>query len=124
MLIIILIVGAAAGTVLGLRPFKVVVLVPAVLLAVAAVVASGVATGLDPLPIALRLLATVASVQIGYVGSAIGVRYILRIRANSRRPMLFHAMQVTIGQELRTTFVLPQKPSREMATLLARINEQ
>jgi hypothetical protein len=32
-------------------------------------------------------------------------------------------MQVTIGQELRTTFELPQKPSREMATLLARINE-
>lgn len=66
---IILIFGAAAGAILGLRHFKVWALAPLIIFAASGVVASGIATGLDRHNIILGLLAAVACPQIGYLMS-------------------------------------------------------
>ena len=66
---IILILGAAAGSLLGLRHFKVWALVPLIVFAASGVVADGIATGLDRRSILLGLLAAVAGPQIGYLMS-------------------------------------------------------
>lgn len=66
---IILILGAAAGAILGFRHFKVWALVPLIVFAASGVVASGIATGLDRRNIILGLLAAVACPQIGYLMS-------------------------------------------------------
>ena len=68
---IILILGAAAGAILGFRHFKVWALAPLIVFAACGVVASGIATGLDRRDIILGLLAAVACPQIGYLMSFI-----------------------------------------------------
>jgi hypothetical protein len=125
---VILIFGAAAGVILGLGRFKVLGLLPVILIVAAGVIAKGVATGLEPHIIAFGVLVGVASPQIGYLVSSIGVSYIaaqyLRVRATSRRPELLHAMQTEIGQQLSTAFELPRELPREMVALLAQMNER
>ena len=64
---IVLIVGAAAGAIFGFRHFKVWALVPLIVFAASAVVANGIATGLDRRNIILGLLAAIACPQIGYL---------------------------------------------------------
>lgn len=66
---IILILGAAAGAMLGFRHFKVWALVPLIVFAVSAVATNGIVTGLDRRNIILGLLAAVACPQIGYLVS-------------------------------------------------------
>ena len=66
---IILILGAAAGAILGFRHFKVWALVPLIVFAASGVVANGIATGLDRRSVLLGLLAAVACPQIGYLMS-------------------------------------------------------
>ena len=68
---IILILGAAAGAILGFRHFKVWALAPLIVFAASGVVANGIATGLDRRNIILGLLAAVACPQIGYLMSFI-----------------------------------------------------
>jgi len=63
-----LITGAIVGTVLALR-FKVLVLVPAIVLATVVIIANG--SGHKPSVIALTVVGTVASLQIGYFGGCI-----------------------------------------------------
>ena len=70
-MIIILILGAAAGAILGFRHFKVWALVPLIVFAASGVVANGIATGLDRRSIILVLLAAVACPQISYLMSFI-----------------------------------------------------
>jgi hypothetical protein len=66
----ILIIGGIAGIVLGLR-FKVLVLVPAVLLAAMIIIGTGIAIGQGPVTIALMVLGAVAPLQIGYLTSVL-----------------------------------------------------
>ncbi len=68
---IILILGAAAGALLGFHHFKVWALVPLIVFAASGVVANGIVTGLDRPQIILGLLAAVACPQIGYLMSFI-----------------------------------------------------
>jgi hypothetical protein len=68
--------GAIAGVLLGIR-FKVLVLVPASLLAAVIVVANG--SGQQLGAVVLTLLGTVASLQIGYVVGSI-LRALVRAR--------------------------------------------
>lgn len=63
---IILILGAVAGAILGLRHYKVWALAPLIVFAASGVVANGIATGLDRRNIVLSLLAAVVCPQIGY----------------------------------------------------------
>ena len=123
---VLLILGVAVGAFLGLHHFKVFALLPVMFLVAAGVVANGVASGLDPRTIAFGLLVAVVSPQIGYLVSSVGVSYIvaeyLRARASNRKPVLLHAMQTMIGQELRAAFELPQALPREMVALLAQMD--
>ena len=63
---IVLIIGAAAGVILGLGRFKVLALLPVILIVAAGAITSSVATGFEPRTIALGVLVAVASPQIGY----------------------------------------------------------
>jgi hypothetical protein len=124
----IAIFGAAAGVILGLCHFRVFALLPVVLIFAAGAVVGGVATGLERSSILLGLLAAVASPQIGYLASSIAVTYLiaeyLRIRATGKLPASLHAMQAEIGRELKSAFELPLELPREMAALLAQMNER
>ena len=120
-MLFVLIFGAAAGAILGLRPFRVFVLVPVILVAAAGAVANGFASGDDPRSIVSGLVAAVASPQIAYFVAAIAAHY-LRSRAIVRSRTLLHAMQISIGQELRTVYELPQELPPEMVALLAQMN--
>jgi hypothetical protein len=75
-MLVFLIAGAIAGVLLGIR-FKVLVLVPASLLAAVIVVANGSRQQLGA--VVLTLLGTVASLQIGYVVGSI-LRALVRAR--------------------------------------------
>lgn len=124
-MIAIFIVGFAVGLVLGLGRFKVLTLPPVILLLGAGGVAKGIATGLHPFAIAFDLAAAIVTPQVGYLVSFVGAAYIvagyLRLRAKRRLPVLLKAMPSVIGQELRTSFKLPQELPREMVALLAQI---
>ena len=68
---IILVLGAAAGAILGFRQFRVWALAPLIVFAASGMVANGIVNGLDRRNIILGLLAAVACPQIGYLMSAI-----------------------------------------------------
>jgi hypothetical protein len=77
---VFLVVGTIAGVLLGLR-FKVLVLVPASLLATAVITVSGFVRGHEPGMIALTVFGAVASLQIGYfVGGILLERTVVRYR--------------------------------------------
>jgi hypothetical protein len=118
----IVIVGAATGAFLGLRQFKVFVLVPAILLAAAGIIMKGVLAGLD-YQVSLDSLAIIVSLEIGYFVGSIGAGS-LTVRASDRKTELLHAMQTAIGQELRTAFELPRDLSPEWVALVTRLNER
>ena len=120
-MIFVLIFGAAAGAVLGLRPFRVFVLVPVILVMAAGTIANGFAGGHDPRTMVFGLMAAVASPQIAYIAAAIAAQY-LRSRAAGRSQTVLHAMQMTIGQELRTVYEPPRELPPEMVALLAQMN--
>jgi hypothetical protein len=62
-----MILGAAAGAILGLLRFKVFALLPSTSILGACAIANGVAAGRESLGIVLNLLGAVASPQIGYL---------------------------------------------------------
>jgi len=99
-----------AGAILGLRYFKVSVLVPVTLFVAAGVIAYGIGVGLDYyiIIITFDLLAAAASAQVGYVLGSIVAEY-LRVQAPHRAPALLHAAQARIGKEPRTVFEIPQE---------------
>jgi len=66
----ILIIGAIAGMLLGLR-FKVFVLAPVVFLATMVIIGIGAASSHGPVMIALMALGAVVSLQIGYVAGVL-----------------------------------------------------
>ena len=69
-MIIFLITGTIAGIMLGLR-FKILVLAPAILLAMAVITETGIASGDKAWAIALTVFGTAASLQIGYFAGGI-----------------------------------------------------
>ena len=71
------IAGTLAGVLLGLSRFKVLVLVPAILIAACAIIV----TGHELKVIALTILATAALLQIGYI-----VGRVLRVMAREHLP--------------------------------------
>jgi hypothetical protein len=77
---VFLITGAIVGIILGLR-FKVLVLVPAILLATIIIVLSGSGDKL------LTLVGTVVSIQMGYIAGSI-LRFLARSYTSRRRRVL------------------------------------
>jgi hypothetical protein len=82
-----LVTGAVIGTILGLR-FRVLVLVPAILLAAAVIILSG--SGHKLSVILFTLLGTVVSLQLGYI-----VGSILRFLGRSYLPAWKHSRSET-----------------------------
>jgi membrane-anchored glycerophosphoryl diester phosphodiesterase (GDPDase) len=78
MMVVFLITGAIAGIMLGLR-FKVLVLIPAILVATVVIIVNGSGDKLSV--IVLTVVGTAASLQIGYV-----VGCILRVLARAYLP--------------------------------------
>jgi len=121
----IVIFGGASGALLGLRQFKVLILVPAILLAATVTIVNGVVTGLDHRDIGFDLLAVIASPEIGYFVGSLAAESLM-VRAADRKTELLHVMQTAIGQELRTAFELPPDlplPS-ELVALMRRLDER
>jgi hypothetical protein len=119
------VVAAATGAVLGLRLFKVLVLIPTILVAAIGAILVGVITGSDSLDIVLGVVAIVVALQIGYlIGSLISsiAGDVVTVPAPYRSPKSLRAIQNAIAEGLRATFELPQELSPEMATLLTRLD--
>jgi len=115
--------GAAIGVILGFYRFKVLILAPAILLVMIGAVVNGFMTGLGPRAFAFGILAAVVALQIGYLFgfAAVGI---LRPWTNDRTPILLHAMQRAIGQELKAAFELPQELPPEIVAILSQMNER
>jgi hypothetical protein len=77
-MIVFLIISIMAGAVLGLR-FEVLILFPAMLLAAALTIASGVASGHASGVIVFAMFGTLVSLQFGYFGGSV-LQERLRIR--------------------------------------------
>jgi len=125
---IVLIFGAVAGMILGLGRFKVLALLPVIVIVAAGAIGNGLASGLELRIIAFGVPVAVVCPQIGYLVSSLAAGYIvaeyLRVRATSRVPASLHAMQTEIGQQLRTELELPRQLPREMVALLAEMDER
>jgi hypothetical protein len=78
----VVLLSLLAGMVLGQR-FKVLILAPAILLALPPVVAFGYARGDAGFTVALACLAAIGCLQIGYV-FGIGIRHLLLVARASR----------------------------------------
>ena len=81
---VVLLFGAAIGIGLGSARFKILALLPAILMVAAGAVWSGVAAGLEFRFIALAVLVSIVSLQVGYVASFLAPGFIvpkhLRVR--------------------------------------------
>ena len=118
-MIYVLLFGTAAGAIVALRRYKVFVLAPVMAIVAASSVANDVASGHT---ILFGLVAAIVSPQVGYVMMAAAATEFLHFRVSGQLPMLFRAMQMMIGQELRTVYELPQEVPPEMVALLTRMN--
>ena len=82
-MVAIIVLVAAAGLALGLR-FNVIILALLVLLVITSILATGFWVGNNSLVVTLRLLATLASVQISYlVGCLIAAHIPTRVKTAS-----------------------------------------
>ncbi len=83
---VVLIFGAGAGVILGLGRFKVLALLPVIVIVAAGAIGNGLATGLEPRIIAFGVLVAVVCPQIGYLVSSFAADFAeyLRVRATSR----------------------------------------
>ena len=93
------IAGTLAGVLLGLSRFKVLVLVPAILIAACAIIV----TGHELKVIALTILATVALLQIGYIVGCIA-RVHVRPAAVKLRSFRFKIVTVKSSVQRRPKF--------------------
>jgi hypothetical protein len=116
----LLTVLALAGAVLGLR-FKAFALVPVIVVVGLAIIMNGAGTDQGSRAILLTLLAAVACLQIGYFAVCI-LRAYLRVGVTRRGPDLLRALRTAIGEELKTSFAVPEELPPEMLALLKRMN--
>jgi hypothetical protein len=110
----VLVFGAAAGAILGLRSFAVFALLPVFLVVAVSAIAIGVTAGHDSLAIILAVLAAVASPQIGYFMSNVVSAYL-------HPPALPCAVQMTIGEDLRAVYQPAWDPPAQIVELLERM---
>jgi hypothetical protein len=113
----ILVFGATAGALLGLRQYAVFGLLPVILVVALGAMAIGFASGYGSGAIVLVLVAAAAFPQLGYL-------MIWVAKAYRRSPTLPRAAQIAIGEELRTAFQLPEQLPPDMAEVVARIIEK
>ena len=102
-MIIFLIIGTIAGIMLGVS-FKVLVLVPAILLATAVITVTGIASDDEAWTIALTVFGTAASLQIGYFAGSIlcGMVRTPVGTEHGRLSTIFHSRDVPVGEGRRS----------------------
>ena len=103
---IILILGAAAGAILGFRHFKVWALVPLIVFAACGVVANGIATGVDRRNIILGLLAAVACPQVGYLMSFLRSLVTPQQPRSDRKSRFTREQDLLLSNYKKTTFTI------------------
>jgi hypothetical protein len=108
------------GAVLGLR-FKAFALAPVIVLIGLGITVNGAGTDQGARAILSTVLAAAACLQIGYLAVCI-LRAYLHAGANSRGPDLLRALRTAIGEELKTSFALPEELPPEMLALLKQMN--
>ena len=118
---VVLIFGAVAGIILELGRFKILALLPVIVIVAAGAIVNGLATGLEPRIIAFGVLVAVASPQIGYLVSLAPTSpNICGYERLAGCPVSLHAIQTEIEQPLRTKLELPRQLLREMVALRAQ----
>jgi hypothetical protein len=125
-IILAMIVGFVAGTALGLRVFKVLALVPLIMLMLVFAVATSVTATIDVR--AYNMLLAIVSPQMGYLFGILVLasrRYVvaqyLWARSSVQRSTMLSSARKNIGQELRATFEVPRNIRDDMLALLAQI---
>jgi hypothetical protein len=119
-MLVVLTFVTLAGAILGLR-FKAFALVPVIVLVGLGIAVNGVGIDQGAGAILLTVLAAVACLQIGYLAVCI-LRAYLHVGATSRGPDLLRALRTAIGEELKTSFALPEELPPEILALLKRMN--
>jgi hypothetical protein len=119
---IIVFAGAAAGTLLAFRQFKVFVLVPVSLLAVIGVILHSRVTGQDFRATVIDLIIGVSSLQIGYLVGGIADGFFREAKPPEVSELL-RVVRTSIGQELQTVYELSRDLSPEMVAALARLDD-
>ena len=116
-MLITLVCGAAGGVVAGFYKARIFGLAPVILLVGVVAIAYAGASGRGLPIIGLGFLAAITALQVSYL--IIGY---LSTRTAISEPLLFHAVQQAIGNELKTLFAPPQKLPAEMIMLLERLD--
>jgi hypothetical protein len=119
----IVVFGGAAGALLAFRQLKVLVLVPACLLAAMGVILHSRVTGQDFRATVIDFIVSLLSLQIGYwVGSIVNGLFIVA-KPPDKVLELLHVVRTSIGQELHAVFELPRDLPPEMVAVLARLDD-
>jgi hypothetical protein len=119
----IVVFGGAAGALLAFRQLKVLVLVPASLLAAMGVILHSRVTGQDFRATVIDFIVSLLSLQIGYwVGSIVNGLFIVA-KPLDKVLELLHVVRTSIGQELHAVFELPRDLPPEMVAVLARLDD-
>jgi hypothetical protein len=119
-MLVVLTFVTLAGVVLGLR-FKALALAPVIVLISLGITVNGAWTDQGARAILLTVLAAAGCLQIGYLAISI-LRAYLHAGANSRGPDLLRALRTAIGEELKTSFAVPEELPPELLALLKQMN--
>jgi hypothetical protein len=119
----IVVFGGAAGGLLAFRQLKVLVLVPASLLAAMGVILHSRVTGQDFRATVIDFIVSVSSLQIGYLVGSITDRLFMVAKPPDKVSELLHVVRTSIGQELQAVFALPRDLPPEMVAVLARLDD-
>jgi hypothetical protein len=129
MIVTVCFIGALGGALLGIRSFKVLALVPAIVLLTSYVIVTGIVTGLGFGWIAAYALTAVAILQLTYLMASAAIEYfnMLQTKAPQRisvPPAMLEAVRLAIGQELKVSFDLPRDlpPPPRMLALVEQLH--
>jgi hypothetical protein len=118
----IVVFGGAAGALLAFRQFKVLVVVPASLLAAIGVILYSRVTGEDFRATVIDFIVSVSSLQIGYLVGAIAYEFFM-VAKPLEASELHRVVRTSIGQGLQAVFELPRDLPPEMVEVLARLDD-
>jgi hypothetical protein len=118
----IIVFCGAAGALLAFRQFKVLVLVPASLLAAMGVILHSCVTGKNVRATVIDFIVSVSSLHFGYLVGCIADGFFM-VAKPPEVSELPRVVRTSIGQELQAVFELPRDLPPEMVAVLARLDD-